>query len=616
MKFSCPHCHESLEAREEHQGMKADCGLCGGVFTVPSPGAAATKVAGIDPGELLARGLQSIAPPDPTDWIPPTPEELARLLPQYRIESIIGRGGMGVVYKGDQERLGRNVAIKLLPAELAEDANFFSRFEREARTLAKLDHPGIIHVHDFGQTTEGHLYFVMEFVDGTDLHQLIQSRNINPAQALEIIGQVCEALQFAHSKGVVHRDIKPANILVTTDGRVKLADFGLARPLQSGASGQLTLTRVIMGTPDYMAPEQKRGEGDHRVDLYALGVMLYEMLCGRTPQGAWQPPSQRVQVDVRLDQVVIKAMQEEPERRYQHASEVKTDVDAIRTSPSAKANPAPAKSPAKSPAVKAPGAAKRSNNKPLAIAAACFVPLLGIAAFLAYGNKEPKPAAAERADASSPASPGAGVTPAAQQAAAAPAVSATSTNPAPGQWVDLLAGVDVKRGSLKAPWTLENGALRSPQRNTTTEDEAQATHQVFAFPVEKPGRSFDLRYRITRNARGFAVVLPFVRDGVHGEVRIDGGHGLVLMQPRMRKEKQDKQWLPEGETHEVLITVRENLIRVSVDGAVQLEHPGELPVWRHRDAFYPEGGASEPFIGIGVCGGDITVHSAQFRKVD
>lgn len=331
MKFPCPHCQETLEALPQHEGAKADCALCGGKFIVPAPEHPATRIAGIDPAELLARGLQTVAPPDEGGWEPPEPEELSRLLPQYQITSILGRGGMGAVYKGRQERLGRNVAIKLLPAELADDEQFVARFEREARTLARLDHPGIIHVYDFGQTSDGHLYFVMEFIDGTDIHQMIHGPGLNPAQSLEIIGQVCDALQFAHSQGVVHRDIKPANILVNQAGRVKLADFGLARPMQSGISGQLTLTRVIMGTPDYMAPEQKRGEGDHRVDLYALGVMLYEMLCGRTPQGAWQPPSTRAHVDTRLDQVVIKAMQEEPERRYQQASEVKTDVDVIRT---------------------------------------------------------------------------------------------------------------------------------------------------------------------------------------------------------------------------------------------------------------------------------------------
>ncbi|RYD35965.1 MAG: serine/threonine protein kinase, partial [Verrucomicrobiaceae bacterium] len=247
MKFPCPHCHASLEALPEHEGANADCALCGGKFIVPAPDRPATKIAGIDPAELLARGLQTIAPPDAGGWEPPEPEELSRLLPQYQITSILGRGGMGAVYKGRQERLGRNVAIKLLPAELAEDEQFVARFEREARTLAKMDHPGIIHVYDFGQTSEGHLYFVMEFIDGTDLHQMIHGPGLTPAQSLEIIGQVCDALQFAHTQGVVHRDIKPANILVTQGGRVKLADFGLARPMQSGASGQLTLTRVVMG---------------------------------------------------------------------------------------------------------------------------------------------------------------------------------------------------------------------------------------------------------------------------------------------------------------------------------------------------------------------------------
>jgi serine/threonine protein kinase len=417
MKFPCPHCHQSLEAREEHQGMKADCGLCGGAFTVPVASANPTRVAGMDPAELLARGLNTVNPPDADTWEAPTPEELSRLLPQYRIDSIIGRGGMGAVYKGDQERLGRHVAIKLLPSELAEDPNFVARFEREARTLAKLDHPGIIHVHDFGQTSEGHLYFVMEFVDGTDLHHLIHGPGINPAQALEIIGQVCDALQFAHTKGVVHRDIKPANILVTSDGRVKLADFGLARPLRTGISGQLTLTRVIMGTPDYMAPEQKRGEGDHRVDLYALGVMLYEMLCGRTPQGAWQPPSQRVQVDVRLDQVVIKAMQEEPERRYQQASQVKTDLDAISSSLSKKARTAPVKSPVPPAKPNAPGASPASPKsfpkKPLTVAAVCLLPVIGFGAwFASHDRSNSRSAQAAIFDPASPAATGQVTTPA------------------------------------------------------------------------------------------------------------------------------------------------------------------------------------------------------------
>ncbi|MDX2079874.1 MAG: serine/threonine-protein kinase [Terrimicrobiaceae bacterium] len=286
---------------------------------------------GLDPGELLARGINTAHPSGPVhEWTPPTPEELARLLPQYRIESILGRGGMGAVYKGSQEKLGRTVAIKVLPVELTADTQFVTRFEREARTLAKLHHPGIVSIYDFGQTGDGHLYFVMEYVEGTDLRRVLHGPGFDPAQALEITTQICEALHAAHLQGVVHRDIKPANILITTDGRVKLADFGLARPDREDHE-PLTLTNAVLGTPDYMAPEQHAGQADLRTDIYALGLMLYEMLTGQLPRGAWTPPSRKVQVDVRIDEVVLKALQEEPDLRYQQASEMKTDVDSIRS---------------------------------------------------------------------------------------------------------------------------------------------------------------------------------------------------------------------------------------------------------------------------------------------
>lgn len=285
---------------------------------------------GLDPKDLIEGGLQSQAPPE--QWQPPTPEELARLLPQYEIDTLLGRGGMGAVYRGRQATLDRMVAIKLLPAELTSDPEFVARFEREARTLAKLQHPGIVMVHDFGQTSEGHLYFVMEFVDGTDLYKIIHGPGLECAQALEIVTQICDALHYAHSRGVVHRDIKPANVILGVDGRAKLADFGLARPLAEG-SNSFTRTNVVLGTPDYMAPEALAGEADHRADLYSMGVMLYEMLTGKPPRGAWAMPSERVQVDVRLDEVVIRALQEDPNLRYQQASEIRSDVDVIRTTP-------------------------------------------------------------------------------------------------------------------------------------------------------------------------------------------------------------------------------------------------------------------------------------------
>ena len=289
---------------------------------------------GLDPGELLARGLETISPSGGSSaWEPPTTEELGRLLPQYRFESLIGRGGMGAVYKGMQIVLDRPVAIKLLPAEIAADEEFITRFHREARILAKLQHSRIITIHDFGQTREGHLYFVMEYIDGTDLRKILRGPGLNPDQALLVVGQICDALQAAHAKGVVHRDIKPENILISKEGYVKLADFGLARPLQQENTSVLTGTNVIMGTADYMAPEQRVGQADERADIIALGVMLYEMLTGKPPRGAFEPASRKVHLDIRIDEVVLRTLQAEPARRYQHASEMKTDVDRIRATP-------------------------------------------------------------------------------------------------------------------------------------------------------------------------------------------------------------------------------------------------------------------------------------------
>ena len=239
---------------------------------------------------------------------------------------------MGAVYKAVHLALNRAVAIKLLPAEMAADEQFVVRFQREARMLARLHDPGIVSVYDFGQTAGGHLYFVMEYVDGTDLRRVLRGPGLAPEQALVVISQICNSLHVAHLHGVIHRDIKPENILITSDGNAKLADFGLARPT-SGETSVLTGTNVVMGTPEYMAPEQRSGQADKRTDIFALGVMLYEMLTGHTPRGVFEPPSRKVQMDVRIDEVVLKALQMEPERRYQHAGEMKTDVDRIRSTP-------------------------------------------------------------------------------------------------------------------------------------------------------------------------------------------------------------------------------------------------------------------------------------------
>lgn len=265
----------------------------------------------------------------------PTLTELAAIFPQLEILELIGRGGMGAVYKARQPNLDRMVALKILLPDISKDPTFAERFSREARALARLNHPHIVSVYDSGNRG-GLYYFIMEYVDGVNLRQAIQAEQISPEKALAIVPQICEALQYAHEEGVVHRDIKPENVLLDRKGRVKVADFGLAK-LLGLATPDITLTgtRQAMGTLHYMAPEQyERPQAvDHRADIYSLGVVFYELLTGKLPLGRFALPSEKVRVDVRLDDVVLKSLEREPERRYQYVSEVKTEVDSIAHSP-------------------------------------------------------------------------------------------------------------------------------------------------------------------------------------------------------------------------------------------------------------------------------------------
>ena len=314
----CPRCGMGLAA-------DAPEGLC----------PACLVKAGMPTGVPLTASAGAGAPAEP----PADPRDLAPRFPQLEILEMLGRGGMGVVYKARQPRLDRFVALKILPASLAATPGFAERFEREARALARLNHPNIVAVHDFGQA-DGLFYLLMEYVDGSNLRQMIEAKAVAPAQALAIVPKICEALQFAHDEGILHRDIKPENILIDRKGRVKIADFGLAK-LSGEAVPDVTLTHpgMVVGTPRYMAPEQVENAKtvDHRADIYSLGVVFYEMLTGELPLGRFAPPSQKAPVDGRLDGVVLKTLEKEPDRRYQHASEVKTAVENLpqNTAPAA-----------------------------------------------------------------------------------------------------------------------------------------------------------------------------------------------------------------------------------------------------------------------------------------
>ena len=310
---------------------------------------------------------------------PLTTAELAPHFPQLEIIECLGRGGMGVVYKARQRSLNRFVALKLLAPERASDPSFAERFAKEAQALAALNHPHIVGVHDFGQAG-GFYFLLMEFVDGVNLRQLLRSRKLSPEEALAIVPPLCDALQYAHERGIVHRDIKPENLLLDKEGRVKVADFGIAKMLGAPVANQVGRDSVessnerseasaasipgegedahsvragsadsqgstesrptiealsaasTAGTPGYMAPEQSTTpqKVDARADIYSLGVVFYEMLTGELPGAKLQPPSRKVQIDVRLDEIVLRALEQTPELRYQTAGEFRTRIETLR----------------------------------------------------------------------------------------------------------------------------------------------------------------------------------------------------------------------------------------------------------------------------------------------
>ena len=275
-----------------------------------------------------------------------TPQHLSD---RYELGEILGFGGMSEVHLARDMRLHRDVAVKVLRADLARDPSFYLRFRREAQNAAALNHPAIVAVYDTGeaQTPTGPLpYIVMEYVDGVTLRDIVHSEGPMPSKrAIEVIADACQALNFSHQHGIIHRDVKPANIMISKAGAVKVMDFGIARALAD--SNSVTQTAAVIGTAQYLSPEQARGESvDARSDVYSLGCVLYEVLTGEPPfigdspvAVAYQhvredpiPPSHRhSDISPELDAVVLKALAKNPDNRYQTAAELRADLVRVHS---------------------------------------------------------------------------------------------------------------------------------------------------------------------------------------------------------------------------------------------------------------------------------------------
>lgn len=413
------------------------------------------------------------------------------------IETPLGRGGMGAVYLGRQVSLDREVAVKVLASELADDPQFLERLEREARVMARLRHPNIVAVHDFQRTEDG-AAIVMEFIEGGSLREKLQ---LNPnglpvAEALRIIRQIAAGLEAAHASGVIHRDMKPENVLIDADGTARVTDFGLALPLNAGGT-RLTLAGTAVGTVDYMAPEQfKGGEADARLDVYALAVMAYELLTGQTPRGSFDPPQRmRAEIPAHISTAVMRALRPNPADRY-------VSIDAFML-------------------------ALQTRQKPK------WPWLLGVFAMVACVVWALMP-----------------------EEAALPQSS--------GPWRDAIAGMRIYEDVVSGEWKMGNGVL-------TSNDQICIALLEYDLP-----ESYDVRMKFTRLSGQDSVALFIRANTTTGSAELDawreGLAGLQLIGGEdLMKGYGFRFPLENGRSYELLVEVRPDLVRMTVDGVLQKE---------------------------------------------
>jgi len=352
--------------------------------------------------------LGTMAPPPDRDAVP---SKVGRRIGPYEILALLGRGGMAEVYLARDPRLGRKVALKLLPAEFTRDADRAGRFRREARAASALNHPNIITIHEIGHDAGTH-FIVTEFVEGQTLRQLMSAGRVAVPTAVSIAAQVAQALVAAHRAGIVHRDIKPENVMARPDGVVKVLDFGLAKPTErvpAGVHSQVvTLTEMrtdpgkLMGTVSYMSPEQALGERvDERTDLFSLGIMLYELTAGRQPfSGATtseviastlnsDPPplsGDAREIPAELQWILRKALRKAPDERYQSAEELLADLNALAGAAGRAARTSVSGRPTVGPGLAKAGRPRRGRLAALVALAFAAAGLAGVAAYRPFAG--------------------------------------------------------------------------------------------------------------------------------------------------------------------------------------------------------------------------------------
>ena len=280
-----------------------------------------------------------------THFDPPPVEELNQQVPEYELSAMFSSDLTGALYRGRQSKLDRDICLKVLPPISGPDSEAYAEaFKHEAHTMASLNHPNITKVHDFGQTEKGLHYFVMEYVEGSILRRILRNNQITLDHIFGWTPYICDALQHAHLQSVVHCDIRPTNILITSDGIVKVANFGLSRVKGQGSAFTASMTTGITAatTLDYAAPEMRDPAAsiDYRADIYSLGVVLYEMLTGQIPRTGYHPASEVAEVDPRFDEIIARAMDPDRETRSQTALDISAGLHAIQSDPQPASNPA------------------------------------------------------------------------------------------------------------------------------------------------------------------------------------------------------------------------------------------------------------------------------------